>query len=63
MYKVDELTREQMWQLLEEKRFVDLGRNGMLLQGSLVSQARCPKCTLNPPCKHYARPEELLGEA
>ncbi len=23
------------------------------MKGNLVSNGRCPKCTLKPPCKHY----------
>ena len=51
--KSDVLTREEIWQLLEKKRFEDLRNRAVLLSGNMLSKARCPVCTLAPPCKHY----------
>ena len=51
--KGDEVTKEEMWQLLEKKRFNKLKESAVNLQGDLIYNQRCPKCTLMPPCKHY----------
>lgn len=32
------------------------------IKGTLVNNGRCPKCTLKPPCKHYASMEELNAD-
>ena len=29
----------------------------------MLSQARCPKCTLTVPCKHYQSAEAILKDA
>jgi hypothetical protein len=34
----------------------------MSIKGSLVNNGRCPKCTLKPPCKHYANQDELAAD-
>lgn len=47
------VTQEQMWHLLENKRFQQLQESAVNLQGDLLYNKRCPKCTLMPPCKHY----------
>ena len=31
------------------------------MKGSLANNGRCPKCTLKPPCKHFASLEALNG--
>ena len=51
--KGDEVTKEEMWQLLEKKRFMKLKESAVNLQGDLIYNQRCPKCTLMTPCKHY----------
>ena len=51
--KGDEVTKEEMWELLENKRFEKLKDSAINLQGDLIFNQRCPKCTLIPPCKHY----------
>jgi hypothetical protein len=60
---VGELTRAQMWELLESKRFADLNKNGLVLRGNMISQARCPVCTLEPPCKHYELTTDIMKDA
>ena len=35
----------------------------MSIKGSLVNNGRCPKCTLKPPCKHYATMDELNADS
>ena len=52
-----------MWHLLENKRFQQLQESAVNLQGDLLYNMRCPKCTLMPPCKHYGSPEDLLASA
>jgi hypothetical protein len=32
------------------------------IKGNLVNNGRCPKCTLKPPCKHYASMDELNAD-
>ena len=51
--KGDEVTKEQMWELLESKRFEKLKSSAINLQGDMIYNNRCPKCTLYPPCKHF----------
>jgi hypothetical protein len=51
--KGDDVTKEEMWELLENKRFENLKDSAINLQGDLLYNNRCPKCTLYPPCKHY----------
>lgn len=59
----EQVTQEQMWHLLENKRFQQLQDSAVNLQGDLLFNRRCPKCTLMPPCKHYQSQEELLADA
>jgi len=33
------------------------------MKGTLVTNGRCPKCTLKPPCKHYEKIEDLPSNA
>ena len=47
------MDKEQIWQVLERKRFQELQNAAITLQGELLVQQRCPKCTLVPPCRHY----------
>lgn len=51
--KGDDVTKEEMWELLENKRFEKLKDSAINLQGDLLFNNRCPKCTLFPPCKHF----------
>lgn len=48
--KGEQVTKEEMWDLLEAKRFQNLRNNAVNLQGDLIFNRRCPKCTLVPPC-------------
>ena len=52
-----------MWELLENKRFENLKQSAVNLQGDLIYNKRCPKCTLIPPCKHYESQEDIVNEA
>jgi hypothetical protein len=61
--KGDDVTKEEMWELLENKRFENLKDSAINLQGDLLYNNRCPKCTLFPPCKHYENQNHLLSEA
>lgn len=47
------LSKEEIWEKLEQKRFNQLKLAAVNLQGDMLVNQRCPKCTLNPPCKHY----------
>ena len=60
--KGDDVTKEEMWDLLETKRFERLKDSAINLQGDLLYNNRCPKCTLYPPCKHYESQEHLLSD-
>jgi hypothetical protein len=44
------LDKEQIWALLEKKRFEELQVAAIKLQSDLIVKQRCPKCTLVPPC-------------
>lgn len=52
-----------MFHLLENKRFKELKGSAIKLQGDLLYNRRCPKCTLIPPCKHYESPDDILADA
>lgn len=61
--KGDEVTKEEMWELLENKRFEKLKDSAINLQGDLLYNNRCYKCTLYPPCKHFESQEHLMNDA
>jgi len=61
--KGPEVTKEEMWELLEAKRFEKLKESAVNLQADLVYNQRCPKCTLMPPCKHYESSDHIMNEA
>ena len=52
-----------MWALLENKRFAKLQDSAVNLQGDMIYNKRCPKCTLIPPCKHYDNQEDMMVDA
>ena len=58
-----DLSKQEVWALLEKKRFQELKKASVNLQGQLLTQQRCPKCTLVPPCKHYRSINHLANEA
>ena len=58
-----DLSKQEIWALLEKKRFGELKKASVNLQGQLLVSQRCPKCTLIPPCKHYKSPGHLTNEA
>ena len=58
--KGDQVTKEEMWDLLETKRFKKLQESAVNLQGDMIFNMRCPKCTLLPPCKHYASSDQII---
>jgi hypothetical protein len=45
-----DMSKDKIWQLLEKKRFNELANDATNLTSDLLSQSRCPKCTLLPPC-------------
>ena len=57
------LDKEEIWELLEKKRFQELKNAAIHLQGELLVHHRCPKCTLLPPCAHYESPEKVGQDA
>lgn len=61
--RADEISREEIWQMLETKRYEDLYKRSLILSGNMLAQARCPKCTLQPPCKHYKSVAEIVKDA
>lgn len=58
--KGDQVTKQEMWELMEKKRFQKLAAETVNLQGDMLLNHRCPKCTLVPPCKHYDSSEEFM---
>ena len=46
-------------QLDTSSKLMDKQVGSWSIKGNLVSNGRCPKCTLKIPCKHYERPEDL----
>ena len=56
------LSKEEIWEKLEQKRFQQLKKAAVNLQSELIFNNRCPKCTLVPPCKHYEKVEQVLQE-
>jgi hypothetical protein len=44
--KADTLTREEIWDLLEQKRFNDLKKKAVHLSSDMLAKQRCPLCTL-----------------
>lgn len=61
--KADTMTKDEVWHALEMKRYNDLKRTGVQLSGEMMAKARCPKCTLQPPCKHYNTADEIVQSA
>lgn len=61
--KADTMSREEVWECLEKKRYDDLKRNAIILSGECLAKARCPVCTLHPPCKHYSSVDEIVTNA
>ena len=57
------LPKQEIWELLEKKRFQELKKAAVHLQGELMVHRRCPKCTLIPPCAHYETPEKIVQDA
>lgn len=57
------LPKEEIWELLERKRFQELKKAAINLQGELLAHRRCPKCTLMPPCAHYESPDKIVSDA
>lgn len=45
------------------KRFSELKKAAVNLTGELMVKQRCPKCTLMPPCAHYASAAKLVNDA
>ena len=56
------MTREQMWAAIETKRHGELKRHGIALSTNMIAMARCPRCTLQPPCKHYQSTDEIIAD-
>lgn len=63
MAKSDTMSRGEVWEQLEKKRYDDLKRKAIMLQGECLAKARCPVCTLQPPCKHYTSVDEIVSKA
>ena len=57
------LSKQEIWERLELKRFNELKKAAINLQGELLVQRRCPKCTLIPPCQHYKTPDKIVSDA
>ena len=47
--------------MLQHNRITEIKQQAASLKGTLAHQGRCPKCTLKPPCKHFASLEALNG--
>lgn len=48
-------------EMLQHNRITEIKQQAASLKGTLAHQGRCPKCTLKPPCKHFASLEALNG--
>ena len=59
----EHLSKQEIWELLEMKRFSELKKAAVNLTGELMVKQRCPKCTLMPPCAHYASAAKLVNDA
>ena len=57
------LSKQEIWEQLELKRFNELRKAAINLQGELLVQRRCPKCTLVPPCQHYQSSDKIVSDA
>jgi hypothetical protein len=57
------LNKDQIWAMLEKKRFQELANNAFNLQSDMLANIRCPKCTLVPPCAHYKSEAQLMRDA
>ncbi len=57
------LSKKEIWAMLERKRFQELQTAAINLQGELMVYNRCPKCTLVPPCAHYESPDNIANIA
>ena len=44
--KAYQMSREEVWECLEKKRYDDLKRKAVMLSGECIAKARCPICTL-----------------
>lgn len=56
-------TKLEVWRELEEQRFFKLKHAAVNMQSDmLLTHGRCPKCTLPPPCKHYASLPEMVHD-
>ena len=61
--KADQMSREEVWECLEKKRYDDLKRKALVLAGECMANARCPICTLPPPCNHFHSNDEIVSNA
>ena len=61
--KGNKVSKHDICELLERKRFKELNKAAVQLQGELLVLRRCPKCTLVPPCSHYESPDHIINEA
>jgi hypothetical protein len=53
--------KQDIWKSLEDKRFQQLKHAAVNLQSDMfMNQSRCPKCTLQPPCRHYGSVQEMM---
>jgi len=43
----------------ESSKINELTQGSLSIKGNLVHNGRCPKCTLKPPCKHFASVDDL----
>jgi len=50
---------QQIAEKIEHQRINELKNAALGMKGSLVTNGRCPKCTLKPPCKHYEKVDDL----
>lgn len=59
--KTENLSIHNYSEQMESQRLAELKSTALSMKGNLVHNGRCPKCTLKPPCKHYANCNELPG--
>lgn len=51
--RANDIPQEEVLDALQNKLFTDLKKNATQLRADMMGKARCPTCTLMPPCQHY----------
>ena len=63
MARAQDMSHEEVLDLLQAKLFSDLKKNATQLRADMMGKARCPTCTLVPPCQHFQSQQEIVTSA